>query len=166
AFLASTGCSTVRELVSVRKPAPRVTLKGYALDLAYGEEPPGPGQAPAALAPTLNQLASQAFDFPLYTPNTIAARRPGAPPSTRVDPCPPAPASAAAERPVTADVPAGTVVVPGVYLWKQAGSVRILPLNIDVPLPPLTARIVRNLATQGTTMSFDVELATGLCRQI
>ena len=37
--LVSGGCSRVRDIVVVKAPRQRVSLKGYPLDLAYGEEP-------------------------------------------------------------------------------------------------------------------------------
>jgi hypothetical protein len=177
--LTSTGCTAVRDVVLVKDPPPRVTVRAYPVDFTFGDEPQGvaPPAAPLVpLAPPLAELAPAFFDLPPtqdnYPASTYAPGTFTAPPN----PCPEPGPSAFAEQSISADVI--RPVEAGSYLFKQQGTLDLVGIA-KVPLPTLTARIVRNVkvstappsATAPTAaavqqIDFEVELFTGLRRQI
>lgn len=164
----STGCTAVKGVVLVKDPAARVNMKAYPVDFAFGDEPDA-GAPPAALAPFPPPLAdggSTFFDFPTQDQSPPPTYPPAVYGPVAADLCPEPGPNAVAEEPISADVK--RPVEAGSYLFKQQGTLDIVGIG-KVPLPPLTARIVRNVQQTTTTapqIDFDVELFTGLRRQI
>lgn len=164
----TTACGAVRDFVALDPPADRVSVKGYELDLAYGEEPVEeeipdlPALVPLAPVP-MAELAVEVFDLPPveaeapFSPRRITALPPPQ------EACPEPGPGVVAERPITPDVK--VMVEPGSYLFKQVGTVELVGLA-TYPLPELTMRIVRNLTGTEAEFDFDVELFTGTRRQV
>lgn len=163
AAVTGSGCGAVRDVVVLEKPKPKVVLKGYELDLAYGDPPPveAPIEAEAALPAPLADLVEDVFE--IETQIISPPRRFSTTPEAPADACPPPEPNTVAERAITADIT--TAPASGVYLWQQQGTLDIVGLG-KIPLVPLTTRIVRNVVTSGGATTFDVELFNGVRRQI
>ena len=153
-------CGGASEFLLLEPEPDRVSIKGYSLDLAYGEDPPPAveGKPPAPAAPTtLTELAEQVFDLPPPPPR----RQPGTPPPA--DPCPSPGPAVFAERAITPDVE--SVIEPGVYLFQQSGTFEIVGVA-KTPIEGLTSRVVRNVSGDPSEFEFELELATGSRRQV
>lgn len=163
AAVTGSGCAVVREAVVLDKPKPKVVLKGYELDLAYGDPPPQEVVAApvVALAPPRIGLVDEVFE--IQTEIITPPRRFSNPPTEAPEACPAPEPNTVAERAITADI--NSVVEPGVYLWQQQGTLDIVGIG-KIPLVPLTTRIVRNVVTTGNVTTFDVELFNGVRRQV
>lgn len=157
------GCS-LRDAVDVKPKPAQVNVKGYPLDLAYGKEPPAPRirrPAPAVTAPfapivDLGPIEPPFFDFPTPSNGT-----PPLPPPRLA--CPPVGPNTVAVRPITTDVT--EPVVAGVYTFQQTGTMELIGLG-KFPVAGLTSRTVRNLAVTGATFDYDLELTTGVRKQV
>lgn len=148
-------CSGLHDLVVVKKPPPRVTVKGYPLDLAFGAEPVAAAQAAQAILEALAPEFADEFVFPDFSFGGGAS----APP----DPCPEWGQDTIVE-PIALDV---TKAMPmGNYRMKQEGTIDIAGL-FKAPLSGFSTRTFRNL-TYGANgaFSFEVEGAVSLRRQI
>lgn len=151
------GCG-LAGVVVVDKPPPRVSLKGYQLDLAYGAEPIAPPEAGGQTK--LSQIAQDVFDLDNDFPTSAPPARFGPP----ADPCPEPGPSVVPEEPITPDV--RSKVAPGVYLFKQEGTVEFVGLNIKANIKGFTSRIVRNFKTSGETFTYDMDTVVGQTRQV
>ena len=166
AVLTTGSCSSVGRFVAPDDRPDRVSLRKYALDIAFGGTEPdlvgeGPEQSATPVAPMtevpLVDLAAQVFDLPLERSAD------GLEPSSAPDPCPEPAPGAVAERPLTPDV--SGAVEPGVYLFKQSGHMEIVGVA-RVGLSALTSRIVRGVSSAPGRFEYDVELFTGTRRQV
>lgn len=164
ATVLGSGCGTVRDIVAVDKPKPKVVLKGYELDLAYGDPPPEDDAGVLAPLPVpMADLVVEVFELESEVVFAPSPRRRTTTVSEPPEPCPAPEPNTVAERPITADV--GAIVEPGVYLWQQEGTLDIVGIG-KLPLPALTTRIVRNVETEGEVTTFDLELFNGVRRQV
>lgn len=157
------GCSSIKDAVVLDKPPPRVAVKGYQLELAYGKEPaPEVASTPAvrSVVDTFATLLDDSFDDLSFGPSFPPPRFRSLPPA---EPCPPPTPSAVAERPITPDVKVS--VEPGVYRWQNKGTLEFVGLA-KTPLDGLSSRTVRNVTKQGTSTTFEVEAVAGTLRNV
>ena len=162
--LATAGCSSVRDAVVVERPPPRVAMKGYPLDLAYGADPDAPVAMAVPVADLFDTLTGGVFETAFE--ELVFPTRPAVAPIAPNEPCPEPGPEVVAERPITPDVK--TPVDAGAYLFKQEGTLEIAGI-LKTSIKGLTRRTVRNVRTTttqtGTQTDFDVELAIGPLRQ-
>ena len=157
--LLTSACGGAREFLLLEPEPDRVSIKGYSLDLAYGEEPPpaDTGGGPRPSAPmTLTELAEEVFELPPPRPRRIQG-------TTPPDPCPSPGPGIVADRAITPDVE--VLIDPGVYLFQQTGTFEIVGVA-KTSLEGLTSRVVRNLSGDIETFDFELELAAGSRRQV
>ncbi len=153
-----TGCAAVRNIVVVDKPPPRVSVKGYPLDLAYGVQvvatPEQQRVIIEALGPELTNELDFDFTFPTYSGGSTAA----------FNPCPD-PGQDAIVEPIGLDVK--RAMAPGNYRWKQQGTLEIVGL-FKVTIDALVTRTIRNVTTPDASgiFTYEIESSLSLRRQI
>ncbi len=153
-----TGCAAVRNIVVVDKPPPRVSVKGYPLDLAYGVQVVAtPEQQQAiieALGPELVEELDFGFTYPTFSGGSAAA----------FNPCPD-PGQDAIVEPIGLDVK--KAMAPGNYKWKQQGTFEIVGL-FKLAIDQIGLRTIRNVTTPDAmgVFTYEIESTLSLRRQI
>ena len=147
-----TGCAAVRNIVVVDKPPPRVSVKGYPLDLAYGVQvvatPEQQQTIIEALGPELSNELDFDFTYPTYSGGSAVA----------FNPCPD-PGQDAIVEPIGLDVK--KAMSPGNYKWKQQGTFEIVGL-VKSPIDQIGIRTIRNVTTPNASGVFDYEIESTL----
>lgn len=154
----ASACGSVKEVVILDKPAPRVSLKGFALDLAFGKAPVEPLEASGEKP--LTEIAEEVFFFEdeFITPRPVKPIDGGPP-----DPCPEPGPNVFAREPITIDVKAP--VKDGVYLYHQDGTIEFVGLT-KTTVKGITSRIISNLVVDADgSFTYDYELVVGTQRQ-
>ncbi|MDQ1436669.1 MAG: hypothetical protein QOK43_298 [Acidimicrobiaceae bacterium] len=159
--LSSSACG-MPGFLKVADPADGTTVKKLSTDLAFGVEAPAapaaPFTLPVASVPNLLDLTGLSFDieppqFEEFKPFTGFS-------GNGSGDCPQADENTFPEKSATFEV-IGTVE-SGTYKWKQKGTFDLPPL-LQIPLPPLTRRIVRALPNLVPGINaFEIEQPVGL----
>lgn len=160
ALLALLPACALKDVIVVEKPPPRVAVKAYPIDLAYGTEPPPEPGTPEAFA----AIATTMADFSFFEPDFGAGitTRPGPPPG----PCPAAGPDVFPAEPAPLDVAAGTTVTEGRYRWRQSGTYELANL-FKLPLAGDVNRTIAGLQVAGgNSYTFDTDSSTPAGRKI
>lgn len=148
--------------LKVADPPDGVTVKNLTADIAFGaDEPESPAIGPAQFASVPLAPLDELFEPDFEIDEGPRPRQFTAPPG---GPCPDAEDGTYPEK--AAGVVVEGMPTPGVYRWKETGTIELVVPPVKVPVSGLSTRTVRSVMPTASGFTYDYEQVTLAGREI